>query len=147
MKHYTSVTPQVVNGLLTINRRALSVTADNKSTLTFDPLPPFTATYGGFAFADSPASLSGTLAFATPATPTSPPGTYAISPSGQTSTNYKINYIDGVLTVNSATLPPGVVGAISTVQVDSTGTGDTSKTVNKLITISGSGVNLPPGVE
>ena len=43
------------------------------------------------------------LSFATPATKDSPAGTYAITPSGLTSGNYLISWVDGVLTVNRPT--------------------------------------------
>jgi len=53
------------------------------------------------------------LAFATPATPLSAPGTYPITPSGVTSSNYAITFVDGALTVSIGTLtPPGVAGAV-----------------------------------
>lgn len=50
--------------------------------------------------------VRGTLGFTTPATIASPPGPYAITPTGQTSTNYAITYVDGVLTITP--LPPVV---------------------------------------
>jgi hypothetical protein len=46
------------------------------------------------------------LAFTTPATIASPPGGYAITPFGQTATNYAITYVDGVLTVTPLPAPP-----------------------------------------
>ncbi len=94
----TTYTP----GLFTITPRALTITADNASKSTGALLPPFTATYTGFAFADNPASLAGVLVFATPATAGSPAGAYVITPSGQTSTNYTISYVIGTLTVNAS---------------------------------------------
>ncbi|MFN6999314.1 MAG: MBG domain-containing protein, partial [Elioraea tepidiphila] len=48
--------------------------------------------------------LGGTLAFDTPATPSSPVGSYTITPSGLTSTNYAITFVPGTLTVNPAPL-------------------------------------------
>jgi len=58
------------------------------------------ATWNGtVAINDTPASLGGALVFTTPATPSSPAGAYNITPSGQTSTNYAITYVDGTLTV------------------------------------------------
>jgi hypothetical protein len=109
-------TPTVnTNGhALNITPAALTITADDKSRLSGDPNPPFTATYSGFVqgnvtswngastpINDTPASLGGSLVFATPATPSSPVGTYNITPSGQTSSNYAISYVDGTLTVTS----------------------------------------------
>jgi hypothetical protein len=50
--------------------------------------------------------LGGTLAFATPATVASPPGSYAITPSGLTSSNYAITFVDGTLSVLGPLEPP-----------------------------------------
>ena len=140
-------------GRLTITPRALRITADDKSKRSGDPLPPFTATYSGFAFADTPASLGGALAFTTPATATSPAGAYSITPFGQSSANYTISYVNGVLTVTPSGLPAEVLGAITTAHgMDKkaggiTGTGEPPTTNNTLFTLDGPGVNLPPGVE
>jgi MBG domain (YGX type) len=79
----------------------LAIRADDKSKLVGTPLPPFSATYTGFAFGETPASLGGALVYGTPATPGSAPGAYPITPSGQTSTNYTITFVDGVLTVSA----------------------------------------------
>jgi hypothetical protein len=99
---------------LVIDPVALTITADDKSRLVGDPNPPFTATYSGFVqgnvtswngtltpINDTPANLGGALVFATPATPSSPVGAYNITPSGQTSSNYAISYVDGTLIVTS----------------------------------------------
>ena len=96
----TNYTITYVGNNFGITPRALTISADNKTKLTTDPLPPFTASYSGFAFADNPASLTGALVFTTPATATSPAGTYIITPSGQASTNYAITYVAGALTVH-----------------------------------------------
>ena len=77
--------------------------ADNKGSPVGQPLPSFTASYNGFAFNDMPANLIGTLAFATPATTASPPGAYAITPSGQSASNYSIAYVNGTLTLQPGT--------------------------------------------
>jgi hypothetical protein len=109
--NYTS-TVNVNGHQLAVTPAALTITADDKARLSGDPNPPFTATYSGFVqgsvtswngtstpINDTPASLGGTLTFATPATPSSPAGAYNITPSGQTSSNYAISYVDGTLIV------------------------------------------------
>lgn len=97
-------------GNFTTTPRALTIAADNKANAVGNPLPPFTATYSGLALGDTAASLGGVLAFATPATIASPPGSYAIVPSGQSSGNYTISYINGTLLVTpGAGLIPGDV--------------------------------------
>jgi len=116
---------------LAITLAPLTITADDKSRLSGAPNPPFTATYSGFVQGnnnvvtwsgtvtvnDTPASLGGALTFSTPATPASPAGGYPITPSGQTSTNYTIAYVDGTLTVttvnpNANQVPASVLASI-----------------------------------
>ena len=66
--------------------------------------PDFTVSYLGFDNGDTPASLTGTLAFATVADATSAVGTYPMSASGLSSANYTITFVDGTLTVTPAAL-------------------------------------------
>jgi hypothetical protein len=84
----------------------LSIIADDKERQATLPNPPFTATYSGLVGGDTAASLAGTLDFTTPATITSPKGTYPITPFGQTSTNYTITYVNGQLLVTAQPYPP-----------------------------------------
>ena len=44
-------------GLVIITKKPLYVSADNKTKNAGDPNPPFTFSYNGFAFDDSPASV------------------------------------------------------------------------------------------
>jgi filamentous hemagglutinin family protein len=85
----------------TITPAPLSIAANDAARGFGVANPPFTATYTGLLGADTPLALSGTLSFATPATPASPLGVYPIVPSGQTATNYLISYINGALTVTA----------------------------------------------
>jgi len=84
---------------LTVTKAPLSVTADDATKLPGAPLPAFTATYSGFVLAEGPAVLAGTLTFTTPATASSPVGTYPVTPDGLTSDNYDITFVPGTLTV------------------------------------------------
>jgi hypothetical protein len=86
---------------LAITPAPLVVTADNATKVATEPLPPFTAQFSGFAFGETPGSLGGSLAFATPATQQSPPGTYVVTPLGLDSGNYTITYLPGTLTVTA----------------------------------------------
>ncbi|WP_176442372.1 MBG domain-containing protein [Noviherbaspirillum humi] len=88
-----------------IAKAPLTITADDKNRLMSQATPPFTATYAGLVAGESAADLSGTLAYATPATSVSPPGSYAIVPSGQTSSNYAISFAAGTLKVAADPLP------------------------------------------
>ncbi len=53
---------------------------------------------------DDEGDLAGTITCSTPADGTSPVGAYPITCSGATRTNYAISYVDGTLTVTTATL-------------------------------------------
>ncbi len=102
-------TTSYVNGNLTVNLAALAIKANNASRAEGVPNPPFTATYTGFVNSETPAALTGTLVFNTPATIASPAGIYTITPSGQSSTNYSISFINGALTVGTPPSPVVVV--------------------------------------
>ena len=66
------------------------------------PLPAFTASFTGLVAGDTPASLTGALAFATTATAASPVGTYAVAPGGLSSPNYAIAFVNGTLGIDKA---------------------------------------------
>jgi hypothetical protein len=84
---------------IVITRAALTVTVDNESKVLGTPLPEFIASYAGFVSGEGPASLDGSLQFATAATAASPVGTYAITPVGLTSGNYAITFVPGTLNI------------------------------------------------
>jgi filamentous hemagglutinin family protein len=98
-----------VNGSLTITPAALTVTANDAQRPVNTLNPPFSATYVGFVGGETPAVLNGALVFSTPATVESPAGPYPITPFGQTSSNYRISYLDGVLDVIAVPVGPTVV--------------------------------------
>ena len=82
-----------------ITAKALIITANDATKRSGTSNPPFSATYSGFVGGDTFASLGGTLTFTTPATTTSRQGSYPIIPSGASSNNYMISYVNGTLTV------------------------------------------------
>ncbi len=90
-----------VSGTVTITAVPLTITANNATRAFGAPNPSFTATYVGFVNGDTSASLAGTLSCTTAANATSPAGNYPITCTGQTSTNYTITYLPGILTVTS----------------------------------------------
>jgi hypothetical protein len=100
----TNYTITYTPGTLTVTAVPLTITANNATKAYGAPLPAFTATYAGFVNGDTAASLTGTLACTTTATPASAVGTYPITCSGQTSTNYTITYVPGTLTVTAVPL-------------------------------------------
>jgi choice-of-anchor A domain-containing protein len=88
----------------TISPAPLTVMANSATRVYGQANPAFPAGYTGFVGGDSPASLRGTLSVSTPATAASPVGTYAVTPSGLTSSNYAIRFVNGALTVTPAPL-------------------------------------------
>ena len=95
-----------VNGSMAITPAALTITANNQSKILGSNNPAFTSTAIGFMNGETLAVLTGTLAYNTPATLSSPVGTYAISPFGLTSGNYTIAYVDGLLNITPVISPP-----------------------------------------
>ena len=148
--NYT-VTTDTATG--TISPAPLTITADSASKPAYTPNPPFTATYIGLATGDSPSSLGGALQFGTAATTKSPLGNYAIVPSGVSSGNYTIDFVDGILTiipgaVTTAIEPGGAYDAAVT-PADGLLSGSTSPSAQPAgpwLTVKGAGIALPPGV-
>ena len=95
-----------VDGSLTITKATLTVTANNK-TITYgdDQNAGHTVSYSGFVNSETSTVLGGSLTFANIPQPTTASIQHGvIVPSGLTSTNYTINYINGNLTVNKKSL-------------------------------------------
>ena len=100
----TNYTIAYVNGTLGVTPAPLGIAANSATRLYGDANPAFSATYTGFKNGETEAALTGALAFATPAVLTSNVGNYAITPSGRSSTNYTITYVNGRLSVTPAPL-------------------------------------------
>ncbi|WP_419788742.1 MBG domain-containing protein [Mucilaginibacter sp. X4EP1] len=92
------------NGTLTIGQAALTVTADNQTSIYGQALPALTVTYSGFVNGDTQASLTTAATASTTATAASPVGSYTITPSGAVDNNYAITYTNGTLTIGQAAL-------------------------------------------
>jgi hypothetical protein len=83
----------------------LTITAGNATQQYGRATPNLNnVTYSGFVNGDTPGSLTGTLNCATTATQASPVGTYPITCSGLSSSNYTITYAAGTLTITAAPL-------------------------------------------
>ncbi len=96
---YNSAT---VSATLSIAKKGLVITADNKSK-TFNTVnPTLTVSYSGFVGADNDASLTIKPTVSTVAVTSSPAGLYDITVSGGTSANYTFTYVKGRLTINPA---------------------------------------------
>ena len=80
---------------------ALTITANDQTRFQGEANPSFSVRYSGLVLGEGPGVLGGTLSFITPASASSPPGSYAITPAGLTSGNYAITFVSGTLTVVS----------------------------------------------
>ncbi|WP_042688689.1 MBG domain-containing protein, partial [Azospirillum sp. B506] len=90
-------------GALTVNRAALTVTANNASK-TYDGLAYSGGngvSYSGFVNGETAAVLGGALAYGGTAQGAVNAGRYTLTASGLASGNYAISYAPGALTVNS----------------------------------------------
>jgi serine/threonine protein kinase len=84
----------------TVTQALLKVTVKDASKVCGQANPDFTATYSGFVNGENEAALSGMLRFTTEATADSPAGSYPVTPSGLASSNYKIEFVSGTLTID-----------------------------------------------
>ena len=110
----TNYTIAYVAGTLTVTPAALTITALNTNKVYGAPVPVLSASYSGFVNGDTTNALSSQAALSTAATVVSPAGSYSITASGASSTNYTISYVAGTLTVTPAAL---TITALSTNKV------------------------------
>lgn len=106
--HYPNYSVKVVNGKITVLKKALTITVDNKST-DKGVEPTFTCTGSGFVNNQTLANLGGTPVYSiSDGTNTYnsveglDAGEYTVSVSGYSSSNYDIQCVSGTLTINSA---------------------------------------------
>jgi hypothetical protein len=101
------------NGTLTVGKAALTITATN-ATKTYDGLA-FTGgngvTFSGFVNSETDSVLGGSVAYSGTSQGAVNAGNYVVTPSGFTSNNYAITYVDGLLTVGKARLTVTPSGA------------------------------------
>jgi len=91
--------PASVDQPLTVDKTALTVTADDKSKFEQVANPPLTITYTGFVLGETSAVLLTQPVISTTAVLASPPGTYPITVTGATAANYNITHTNGTLIV------------------------------------------------
>ena len=98
----------------TINKKTLTVTADNKQVTFGDDAPTYTESYDGFVNNETKAVLSGTLSLTCSYVKNqSGAGNYDITPSGLTSSNYDITFTKGTLTVGKKAMEDGFIANIA----------------------------------
>lgn len=88
----------------TVNKKALTVTA-NPKTIVFGQVPvDADVTYSGFENGEDKTVLKNSLQYTFEYAQFGNVGTYAITPYGLTADNYAITFVPGVMTVTNATL-------------------------------------------
>jgi len=91
-------------GTMTVQRATLTVTP-NPITFTYGgTLPGLTLSYSGFVNGDNVSSLTSAPSTNTTASSSSPVGTYPITTTGGSSSNYNFVYNTGTVTINPATI-------------------------------------------
>src|SRR5207249_951535 len=93
-----------VSGTLTVTAAPLTITANNTNKVYGAAGPTLTANYSGFVNGDTTVSLTTPASLSTTATAASPVGSYPITASGASGSNYTIAYVSGTLTIMAAPL-------------------------------------------
>lgn len=93
-----------INGLLTVNKALVTVTAGDANRIYGDANPSIGTSYSGFRNGQNHTVLTALATSTTTADETSNVGTYATTSSGAAAQNYDFNYVDGTLTIGQATL-------------------------------------------
>jgi autotransporter-associated beta strand protein len=93
-----------VNGTLTVDKAALTITADDFSKTYGDADPTLTAQYAGFVYDEDESVLSTALSLSTATGSSATAGTHTITAADAAAANYDITLVDGTLTVNKAAL-------------------------------------------
>ena len=100
MGNYTGT--KTVN--FTIDKAPLTVTAQSYTITQGDPLPTYELTYSGFVNNETSSVLTTQPTISCAATSDSAPGTYDITVSGGSASNYTFSYVNGTLTINEGTM-------------------------------------------
>ncbi len=112
---------------LTITKKELTATADDKERNEKLENPELTITYDGFVLGDDATVLDNPPTIATTATTDSDPGIYDIILTGGSDNNYTLSLFNGTLTINNVNDAPVVANAIADITV---GEGFGSNTVD-----------------
>ena len=111
----TNYNDTYVNGVLTITKAPLTITAGTYTKKQYDPMPELSVSYTGFKNNETKDVLEKQVTVTCNANEDSAPGEYTITVSGAEAKNYEIQYISGKLTVtepNSYTLTYMVDGEV-----------------------------------
>lgn len=92
-------------GTTTITPAPLTITALSQSRPVGQANANFSADYSGLVNNETASVLKGTLSFSTTAATNSPAGSYTVTPSGLTSSDYAITFKSGTVTVTQGVNP------------------------------------------
>jgi hypothetical protein len=92
------------NVTINVLKRTLTVTARDQTKIYGAPLPSLELTYAGFVHGETVAGLDSLPSTVTAATAASPVGSYPITISGGSDSDYIFNVVDGTLSVTPAPL-------------------------------------------
>lgn len=93
----------LVNGVLSVEKALLAVSADDKSITEGEALPTLTLSYTGFVNGENASVLTQAPVATTTATATSLAGVYPIQVTGGQADNYAFSLTDGQLTIRAVT--------------------------------------------
>jgi hypothetical protein len=89
---------------LVVDQAVLTITANNATMPYGGAFPSLGITYSGFVNGDNVSSLTTQPSLNFSATPTSPVGSYTITPSGAADPNYSFTYVNGTLSITQVPL-------------------------------------------
>lgn len=136
-----------VQATLTINKKQLTVTADNKTVCQNQPLPELTFSYSGFVTGEGPENLDAPVVISTTAQAGGAAGTYPITVSGGASNNYSFTYLNATLTmISSPLVNAGGNGAVCTSESFPIVAATASNYTTVLWTTSGNGTFSNTGI-
>lgn len=88
-----------MDGVLTIEKAELTVTADNKEVAVGGTMPTFTVQYSGFVLDEDETALTTVPTCTTDAEDTDTEGFFTITPEGGLADNYSFVYVSGILQI------------------------------------------------
>jgi hypothetical protein len=137
---YNSVSAHVA---INVNKATLTVTADNQSRVFGADNPTLSATITGFVNSETLATsgVTGRATLSTTATPTSPVGTYPITPSQGTlaASNYTFVFASGTLTVARDATTTTLTSSANPTSANQ------SVTFTAVVTANAPGIGIPAG--
>ncbi|WP_242918752.1 MBG domain-containing protein [Pontibacter liquoris] len=93
-----------------INKKELTVTAENQSKYCGQANPSFTVSYSGFVLNENASVLTTAPVASANTSQMSGTGTYTITAAGGVANNYSFKYVDGTLTINSVAIDAAASG-------------------------------------